>query len=175
MLMFGPAFGAGWAVLIVGTLGQLINTGVGSVGYLLLMSGNQRRLIRIQAMMAIFVVAVTLVLVGPFGLLGVATAAALTNAVSNYFYLREVRVALHLSPYNRTYFRLIVPAIATMGIAFAIKFGLGQHQPQWPWIGAALGASYVVFGGLSLMFGLDDDDKMIMTAVRDRILGAIRK
>ncbi len=175
MLLFGPAFGAGWAVLIVGTVGQLINTGVGSVGYLLLMSGNQRRLIRIQAMMAIFVVAVTLVLVRPFGMLGVAAAAALTNAVSNYFYLREVRVALHLSPYNRTYLRLIVPAIATMGIAFGMRFAVGQHQPQWPWIGAALVASYAAFGGLSLIFGLDHDDKMIMTAVRDRIRGAIGK
>jgi len=175
MLLFGPAFGAGWAVLIVGTLGQLINTGVGSVGYLLLMSGNQRRLIRIQAMMAIFVVAVTLVLVRPFGMLGVAAAAALSNAVSNYFYLREVRVALQFSPYNWTYFRLIVPAMATIGTVFGVKLAVGQHQPQWPWIGAALVASYVVFGGLSLIFGLDDDDKVIMTAVRDRIRGAIGK
>ncbi|MFZ1917429.1 MAG: flippase [Terriglobales bacterium] len=175
MLLFGPTFGPGWAVLIVGTLGQLINTGVGSVGYLLLMSGNQRRLIRIQAMMAIFVVAATLVLVRPFGMLGVAAAAAVTNAVSNYFYLREVRIALHLSPYNRTYFRLIVPAFLTLGVAVGIKFVAGQHHPLWPWIGVALVASYVAFGGLSLMFGLDDDDKMIMTAVRDRIRGAIGK
>ena len=62
-----------------------------------------------------------------------------------------------------------------MGIAFGIRFAVGQHQPQWPWIGAALVACYVVFGGLSLIFGLDDDDKMIMTAVRDRIWGAIGK
>ena len=94
MLLFGPAFGAGSVVLIIGTLGQLINTGVGSVGYLLLMSGNQGRLIRIQVMMAVFVIVVTLVLVRPLGMLGVAEAAALTNILNNYFCLREVRRAL---------------------------------------------------------------------------------
>jgi O-antigen/teichoic acid export membrane protein len=175
MLLFGPAFGVGWAVLVVGTLGQLINTGVGSVGYLLLMSGNQGRLIRVQAVMAVFVVAVTLVLVRPFGMLGVAAAAALTNAVSNYLYLREVRRALQLSPYNRTYLRLILPALAALGMAFGVKLASGQLQPQWLWMAIALVISYGVFCGLSLSFGLDDDDKMILTAVRGRIRGVAGK
>src|ERR1700738_3894828 len=46
MRIFGPDFAEGWPILVIGTLGQLINCGVGSVGYLLLMSGNQKRLIR---------------------------------------------------------------------------------------------------------------------------------
>lgn len=175
MLLFGPAFGAGWAVLIVGTLGQLINTGVGSVGYLLLMSGNQGRLIRVQSMMAVFVVAVTFVLVRSFGMLGVASAAALTNAVSNYFYLREVRAALRLSPYNRTYLRLVLPAAATLGITLCIRFGARLYQPQSLWIGITLVVSYAAFCGFSLIFGLDEDDRQIVAAVRGRIRGVIGK
>lgn len=173
MLLFGPAFGAGWAVLIVGTLGQLINTGVGSVGYLLLMSGNQTRLIRVQVMMAVFVVAVTLILVRPFGMVGVACAAALTNALTNYLCLREVRAALQLSPYNRTYLRLILPALSSLGITLAIQRLAAHLQPQWLWIAITLVISYVAFVGLSLAFGLDDDDKMIVSAIRGRIRGAV--
>src|SRR5205085_5455522 len=41
MRIFGPDFEAGWPVLVIGAVGQLVNCGVGSVGYLLLMSGNQ--------------------------------------------------------------------------------------------------------------------------------------
>ena len=37
MRLFGAAFEAGWLVLSLGALGQLVNAGVGSVGYLLLM------------------------------------------------------------------------------------------------------------------------------------------
>ena len=62
MRIFGPEFEAGWPVLIIGTLGQLVNCGVGSVGYLLLMSGQQRRLIRIQAIMAVVMVGLRLAL-----------------------------------------------------------------------------------------------------------------
>jgi O-antigen/teichoic acid export membrane protein len=175
MHLFGAAFDAGWIVLIVGTLGQLINVGVGSVGYLLLMSGNQVRLIRVQAIMAVFMVAVTFLLVRPFGIIGVAVASALTNAVTNYVYLREVRAALHISPYNRTYLRLIVPAMMSLGVTLSIKFLVRQLQPPWLWIGVTLMISYAIFCGLALAFGLDDDDRMIVTAIRGRVQGTIGK
>jgi O-antigen/teichoic acid export membrane protein len=175
MHLFGPAFEAGWTVLIVGTLGQLINIGVGSVGYLLLMSGNQVRLIRVQAIMAVFMVVVTFLLVRPFGIIGVAVASALTNAVTNYMYLREVRAALHLSPYNRTYLRLIVPAMMSLGFTLCIRFLVRELQPQWLWIGVTLILSYATFGVFSLVFGLDDDDRMIVSAIRSRVQGTIGK
>lgn len=175
MLLFGPAFGAGWAVLIIGTLGQLVNTGTGSVGYLLLMSGNQARLIRVQLMMAVFVVAASLILVKPLGMIGVATAASMTNALSNWLFLREVRDALHLSPYNRTYFRLTVPALGSLTATLAIKFFSAQLHPQWLWIVITLMVSYTAFCGLALLVGLDNDDRMIVEAIFSRLRGAVGK
>src|SRR5271168_3203995 len=38
MALFGHDFNVGWPVVIIGTVGQLINCGVGSVGFLLLMT-----------------------------------------------------------------------------------------------------------------------------------------
>jgi O-antigen/teichoic acid export membrane protein len=48
MGMFGPEFVPGWLVLVAGTFGQLVNCGVGSVGFLLLMSGQEKRVLKIQ-------------------------------------------------------------------------------------------------------------------------------
>jgi len=175
MLLFGSSFEAGWTVLVIGTLGQLVNAGVGSVGYLLLMSGNQIRLVRVQAMMAVLVVALTFALVKPFGISCVACAGAVTNAATNYLCLREVRKALGLSPYNRTYLYLIPPAIATLGVAFLVKFAAAHFQLQWVWIVVALVMSYATFAGLCLLFGLDNDDKMILNAVKSRIRGLVRR
>ena len=173
MRLFGPAFETGWIVLVIGTLGQLVNAGVGSVGYLLLMSGNQRRLIRVQTMTAVFMVVVTFALVRPFGIIGVALAAALTNVLTNYLCLREVRSALHLSPYNRTYLRLFLPCIASLAAVLCLRvLGAGFH-PEWIPIGAALVIAYITFCGLSLIVGLDDDDRMIVTAIQRRLLGAV--
>jgi O-antigen/teichoic acid export membrane protein len=174
MRLFGAAFEAGWLVLSLGTLGQLVNAGVGSVGYLLLMSGNQNRLIRVQVIMAVFMVAATLGLVRSFGMAGVALAAALTNALSNYLCLRQVRAALQLSPYNRTYLHLLGPGAASFALTLGLRLlvrSLDLH-PQWFWIGMALVVSYASFCALAARAGLDSDDKMIVTAVRNRVLGA---
>ncbi len=175
MRLFGAAFEAGWLVLSLGTLGQLVNAGVGSVGYLLLMSGNQARLIRVQAVMAVFMVGATFGLVRPFGMAGVALAAALTNALSNCLYLWQVRAALQLSPYNRTYLRLLGPCAMSLVVVAGLRLlarSLNLH-PEWLWIGIALVVSYASFCGLALLAGLDNDDKMIVAAIRSRVFGAI--
>lgn len=175
MQLFGEAFEAGWLVLSLGTLGQLVNAGVGSVGYLLLMSGNQARLIRVQAVMAAFMVAATLGLVRPFGIAGVALAAALTNVLNNYLCLRQVRAALGLSPYNRTYFRLLGPCVVSLALTTSIRLlsRSWELRPEWLWIGIALAISYTSFCGLALLAGLDSDDKMIVAAIRSRVFGAM--
>jgi O-antigen/teichoic acid export membrane protein len=173
MRLFGPAFEAGWMVLVLGTRGQLINAGTGSVGNLLLMSGNQRRLIRVQAIMAAFVVVATAGLVRPFGIVGVALAAALTNAITNYLNLREVRAALQLSPYNRTYLRLLLPCAASVAAVLGVRLLTAGFHPEWMTIAAALLVGYAAFCGLALLVGLDDDDRMIVTAIQRRLLGAV--
>ena len=175
MRLFGAAFEAGWVVLSLGTLGQLVNAGVGSVGYLLLMSGNQARLIRVQVVMAVFMIAATFGLVRPLGIAGVALAAALTNALSNYLFLRQVRAALQLSPYNRTYLRLLGPCAVSLAVTAGVRLlvrSLDLH-PEWLWIGIALVVSYASFCGLALLAGLDNDDKMIVAAIRSRLLAAM--
>lgn len=175
MRMFGTAFEAGWLVLTLGALGQLVNAGVGSVGFLLLMSGNQARLIRVQVVMAAFMIVATVALVRPFGIVGAALAAALTNVLNNYLCLRQVRTALGLSPYNRTYFRLLGPAllsaVVTIGLSILIR-SLHLH-PEWVWIGVALVLSYLSFCGSALLSGLDDDDNMIVAAIRSRFSAAM--
>ena len=70
MRIFGHDFEAGWPILVIGTCGQLVNCGVGSVGCLLLMSGNQRRLVRVQAVMAAVMVGLSVWLVPRVGSVG---------------------------------------------------------------------------------------------------------
>jgi O-antigen/teichoic acid export membrane protein len=173
MRLFGPGFEAGWVVLILGTLGQLINAGVGSVGYLLLMSGNQRRLIRVQVIMAVFVIVATAGLVRPFGIVGVAFAAALTNAIANYLNLREVRAALQISPYNRSYLRLLLPCAASVAAVLGVRLLTAGFHPEWVGVAAQLVVAYAAFCGLALLIGLDDDDRMIVTAIQRRLMGAV--
>jgi hypothetical protein len=59
----------------------------------------------------------------------------------------------------------------TAGLRLSIR-SLNLH-PEWLWIGIALVVSYATFCGLALLAGLDNDDKMIVAAIRSRVFGAM--
>jgi O-antigen/teichoic acid export membrane protein len=173
MSVFGQDFEIGWAVLVIGTLGQLVNCASGPVGYLLLMSGNQQRLIKVQAIGGVFMLVANLLLIPRFGIAGAATAAALTTAFTNTWYLREVRNALGLIPYNRSYLRLL-PAIAGgIATAFLLRASLGKVQPVWLLLIVGLVLEYLVFAGLIAVIGLKDEDRLLVRAAWARIAGRV--
>lgn len=176
MRIFGPDFEFGWPVLVIGTAAQLINCGVGSVGYLLLMSGNERRLIKVQSTMAVVTIVCSLALIPRWGVYGAAAAAAITNAGTNLWALIEVRRALRLSPYNRSYVHLIAPAAATLVLVFLCRRMLLGLPHQWMAIGITLVLAYLVFPSVFLLVsGLDADDRLIAAALRSRIRGVFER
>ena len=171
MRIFGHDFEGGWPILVIGTVGQLVNCAVGSVGFLLLMSGHQKRLIRIQAFMAVAMLVLNVLLIPRWGIVGAAMAAAITNTVANTWYLTEVRRSLHLSPYNRSFLRLTLPLIGMLMVLAVLRVRLSVFQPEWAVVGVGLVLGYLTFIGFALMFGLDADDQLIARAVWSRIRG----
>ena len=172
MAIFGHDFEAGWPILVIGTCGQLVNCGVGSVGCILLMSGNQRRLIRVQAYMAVTMVVLSVWLVPLWGMLGAAVAAAITNVGVNVWNLVEVRAALKLSPYNRSYLKLL-PSIAIALLTTLLVSKLSTFmKADWVMIFIALVLAYGTFSGMAFVMGLDADDRLIANAVWTRVRGA---
>ena len=168
MHIFGPDFEAGWIVLIIGTLGQVINCGTGPVGYLLLMSGNQSRLIRVQGAMTAVTLLLNALLIPRWGIVGAALSSAITNAATNTWYLRELRSSLRMSPYNRGYFRLLPPAAACIAAAMVMRFALAWVRPDWIVIVLSGAVCLGVLLGVTLVMGLSEDDKIITNAVMAR-------
>jgi O-antigen/teichoic acid export membrane protein len=136
-----------------------------------MMSGHQSDLIRIEAIMAMVMIALNLLLVPSWGIVGAALAAAITSGIMNLWYLSEVRRKLGLLPYNRGYLRLFWPCVGLCVTLLLSKLLLRVIQPEWLAIGFSLCLAYAVFLGLALTSGLDDDDKLIADAVRARVQG----
>jgi len=169
MSIFGRDFEAGWPILVIGTLGQLINCAAGSAGYLLLMSGNQRRLIRVQAVIGALTPLFSLALIPKWGMVGAAIVAAVTGAVCNMLCLREVFKALRVQPYNRGYVKLIPPLVSVLAICILLsRTFLPSHSPAVT-IACALLVSYAVFTGLTLTLGLSADDQLVATVVTSKL------
>jgi O-antigen/teichoic acid export membrane protein len=172
--IFGHDFEAGWPILIIGTAGQLVNCGVGSVGLLLLMSGNQNRLLRVQMGMAFVITVASLALIPRWGIIGAAIAAAITNAGTNICNLVQVRRVLGLSPFSRSYVRLLVPAALSLLAAILVKMQSNVFRHDYLAIAAGLAASYTVFAAAVLGTGLDKDDRIVTDALLLRLKRTIR-
>ena len=175
MRMFGHDFEAGWIVLVIGTCGQLVNCGVGSVGYLLLMSGNQRRLVRVQVVMAAVMVVLSLQLVPVWGALGAAVAAAITNAGMNAWNLFEVRRVLKLTPYNRSYLKLLPSIGSALLLTLLVSRVSMNVRAEWAAIIVALLVAYGGFSVVAYAMGLDPDDRLIANAIWARARGYFGK
>jgi O-antigen/teichoic acid export membrane protein len=169
MRVFGHDFEAGWVILVIGAVGQLVNCATGSVGYLLLMSGNEKRLVRIQVAMAVVTVTFCLLFVPRWGILGAAIAAAIGNVATNVWCLLEVRMLMKLFPYNRTYWGLAVPTAVTLAAAIGLRLGLRSVKADVAVLTFSTALVYVIFVGTVLLLGLEADDRLIATAIWSRI------
>jgi O-antigen/teichoic acid export membrane protein len=173
--IFGPEFEAGWPVLVIGTVGQLVNCGVGSSGTILLMAGHQTSLIWIEGFSAVLMVILNILLIPIWGIGGAAVAASITVIATNILYLVLAHRRTGLFPYNRSYWHLGLPTLASCGALLMFRhISLGLSS-TWLLIGLRLVFSYAVFIGLSILFGLDEDDKLIVCAIWNRIRMALPK
>jgi len=173
MQIFGREFRVGWPVLVIGTFGQLINCGVGSVGLLLIMSGNQGRLVRVQVKVVIGNILLNLVLVPIWGIIGASVVSAATSAAINLLYLREVKAILGLTPYNRSYVRLFLPVLGAAAIVALVRMEASLFPTAALAIVVGLSLSYLAFIALVLLGGLDEDDRLVAGAIRSRVRGML--
>ena len=165
MRMFGTDFEAGWSVLLIGTCGQLVNCGVGSVGFLLLMSGNERRLVRGQVVMAAVMVLLSFRLVPLWGAFGAMMSTSITSVGMNVWNLVEVRRTLGLSPYNRSYVKLLPSVGSALLITLLLSRASMFGRAQLAGVVVTLLLSYGLFCAVVFAMGLDSDDRLIADAI----------
>lgn len=91
MGLFGTGYVFGAEVLVVLSIGALINVSCGSVGYLLTMTGRERVLQNIMITTALLNILLSVVFVTYFGMLGVAYATAISVVVWNVWSMYEVK------------------------------------------------------------------------------------
>src|SRR5438270_13935279 len=128
MSIFGPSFQSGTAVVMIGAVGQAFNCAVGSVGFLLLMSGNQAQLMKIQAVNAVMMIGLNILLVPRFGIAGAAIATTVTTVTTNVWALISVRRILKLFPYNAAYGKLLLQNACALAGTLALSSDMiGVH------------------------------------------------
>ena len=172
--LFGSDFRAGWLVLTIMVAAEVVDCGVGSVGLLLMMSGNEKRYMRTQTVLAPVILGLKLVLIPSLGLMGAAVGSALGIAISNLAYLWQVKKYLGMQPLNRGYLRLIVPVLSAAIAAVMVRaVAMRVSLPAAPTIVLALILTYVVFGTLAA-YALNQEEQTLATIAWQRTRSMLR-
>jgi len=106
--IYGDYYREGAIVLSILSLGQMINVGVGSCGLVLMMTGNQSRMMFITLISGVVTVTGCVASVRLFGFVGVASAATLGIAMHNLLILRAVHQKIKIWTYIRLPLRLLL-------------------------------------------------------------------
>ena len=124
--------------------------------------------------MACGMLALNIVLIPKWGIVGAAVGAALTNAVTNVWYLAEIRRTLGVLPYSRSYWRLLLPVCGNLAVLLMVRTTLKEVRPEWIVIGAGISLAYLAFVAIAMVFGLDADEQLIANAVWSKVRGAFQ-
>ena len=161
--VFGQEYRAGAAVLLLLCLGRAFSASTGSVGWLLIMSGRPWVNLTLNAVFATINISLCWVLLPRHGV--VAAAAAISGAMVgvNLARLCAVWTLMRVQPYSLATLKPIIVSVAL-------------SVPLWIW--PITGTLWLVLAGAAYVsasiaacaaFGLQDDDRLVLDAVRRRL------
>jgi len=164
--LFGTEFAAGWPILAALAVAQLVNAGVGGVGYLLIMTGHQWLEFGNSLALMCLNVGLNYWLIGRYGALGAGIATGASLVAINIVRVVQVRRLLGFHPYRKGFFKLVPAVGAAAAAAVLIRVIAGTSVAGFL---GGLAALVVVYGGLALAFGLEDVDRVVLEVIRSRL------
>jgi O-antigen/teichoic acid export membrane protein len=173
VLVFGPEFRVGWNVLIVLAFAQLVNVGTGPVGMILQMTGKQNVDFFNGITLLLINVGLNLWLIPQYGFLGAAVATATSLILIHLLRLIEVIKIYRMGPYDKHH---VKPVIAGLVMFFSgILFKMLLRGPlNWILVAAGILILTMVYLGMIIGLGFNHEDKIIVEAVKSKILRSRR-
>jgi len=172
----GENFVAAWPLLVALSVGNMVNTGTGSVGYMLLMTGHQKLSFLNSLVAVIFNVVFNIVLTPRYGAMGTAISTGLAYSIVNLMRLLQVYVLLKIQPYRWDVFKPLgaglISAVVTGALLYLFSFThLSFHLGH---AGVSLQILFVpvflaLYIGLIPQFKFSSEDKIVINALRKKI------
>lgn len=152
--------------LRVVALAQLGCTAVGSVNYLLIMSGRPRDPLWNAAPAVIVSVLLSLLCIPRWGAAGAALANGAAALVANGGGLLQVWRHLHIHPFHAALAKPLLAGVAVAAVSWGAQQLLGDGLFTLVPIALVGGLAY---GGALLLLGLDDGDREVLAALRRKV------
>lgn len=155
--LFGHEFAVAYIPLLLLSLGQVVNAGTGSVGYILAMTGFQRVLLNISIFSAILNILLNALLIPFFSIIGAALATGFIISLANILNAYFVKKRLGIIPYSDNILKIIGYIIIGGTISFVGKIYLGL-------IGG-IGAFLIIMTFIITIALMDSSDKILIKSL----------
>ncbi|MHB8160088.1 MAG: flippase [Thermoleophilia bacterium] len=167
MSIFGAGFTAGSVALVLLATGQMFNAATGAAGLMVLMSGRSRlELLNVATTLAIDV-ALCVVLIPTYGLVGAAIANLVSLAVVNIMRVIEVWYFMRMIAYDRSYLKPLLAGVAGAMVA-ALLGHLVIGTGSLVRVGVLAGMLLAIYVAGIVIMGLDENDRMVLNLFRSR-------
>jgi len=167
--LFGQEFIKGKNSLLILSLGQLINVGVGATGFMLNMTGREK----IESLNAFGVLVINiilnLILIPKIGILGAAIATATSLGIINILRVIEIHFSLKIHPFDIKFLKGIGSGVVAFLLVILIKNYLLVNTPYL--INLILSSLFVsiIFFTLLFFFKFTEEDKFIFRKIKNKI------
>lgn len=121
MRFFGEEYVVGSLVLIILSLGRLMNTIVGANGYIMNMCGFEKILLINDIFMAIINIILNTIMIPKYGIVGAAIATTFSITIFNFLKLFQVKYYLDIIPFNKKYFHIFINLVVIIILTYFIR------------------------------------------------------
>jgi len=166
--VFGKEFSHGAVALAILALGQLVNVGTGTVSNLQAMAGYAKLTLLNSLLFLSLSIALDLLLIPSFGLLGAAIANSSSLTAVNLLRIWQIRRNLGLVPYDRSFLRPIAAAVPASLVAWLLPL---SHLPNVASLAVRVSVLGAVYAGALFLFGFEQVDREIARAALARLRG----
>jgi O-antigen/teichoic acid export membrane protein len=164
--IWGKDYTKGTICLIILCIGQLINSAVGSVGYMITMIGRSKiNLANISGILVLNVF-LNLILIPRYGIVGAAISVTASLVLINIVRLIEVFVILKTHPYRWDFLKPLIAGGVTISLVYGAK--LLDLNFINSLLSLVLGfiMFVVIYSGILLLLGMEEEDKFVLEKVK---------
>ena len=166
--LYGPEFRTAAAAMTILAMSHLINATLGLMGYILVVGGRSRLVLVNNVVATLANVALALVLIPRYGMVGAASAMLGSLTLSAVMQLVELRLLYGMSPLSRATLKPVVAGAVALGVELAIGSHVGPMGARIPLVIAGGLASYL---GVLVALGLAPEEKRLASGVWGRLRG----
>ena len=169
--LWGEQYRAGAVCLVIICCAQMVNCGVGSVGFVIMMTGRTVINLINNVLVFLMILVLNYLLIPRYGLLGAAASLAIALSLINLVRLVEVYLILRIHPYRAAYFKPILAGGLSLAASWAMgclmKSASGSPLLRLVVQSSVIGLVYVI---ALLVLGINEEDKIVWRRVKEKIL-----